>query len=100
MKPEVNDTFLYDLNRLSDTTRKLCAALRDLRVVATSAKERWKCVYNYEPQMAVEIAKYKDQAEIALKEAKVSIYTLTGQSLEIDLTELVEQWLNNKNERR
>ena len=96
MKPEVNDTFLYDLNRLSDTSRKLCAALRDLRVVATSAKERWKTVYNYEPQMAVEIAKFKEEAEIALKEAKVSIYTLTGQSLEIDLTELVEQWLERR----
>lgn len=100
MKPEVNDTFLYDLNRLSDTTRNLCAALRDLRTVATTAKDRWKTVYNYEPQMAVEIAKFKDQAEMALKDAKVSIYTLTGQSLEIDLTELVEQWLNNKNERQ
>ena len=92
MKPEVNDAFLYDLHQLSERLGELWRALRDLRVVASSADERWKNIVNKEPQMEREINLYKDKAETALRECNVALFTITGKTLDIDINELVKDW--------
>jgi hypothetical protein len=92
MKPEVNDVFLYDLHQLNERSRELWMALRDLRVVASSADERWKNVVNKEPQMEREISLYKDKAEAALRECNTALFTITGKTLDIDIDELVKDW--------
>ena len=92
MKPEVNDAFLYDLHRLNERSRELWMALRDLRVVASSANERWKNIVNKEPQMEREISLYKDKAETALRECNVALFTITGEAFDIDIDELIKDW--------
>lgn len=92
MKTEVNDTFLYDLHQLSERSRELWMTLRDLRVVASSANERWKNIVNKEPQMEREIELYRDKAETALRECNVALYTITGKTFDIDIDELVKDW--------
>ena len=92
MKPEVNDAFLYDLHQLSERLGELWRALRDLRVVASSADERWKNIVNKEPQMEREINLYKDKAETALRECNVALFTITGEAFDIDINELVKDW--------
>ena len=92
MKPEVNDAFLYDLHQLSERLGELWRALRDLRVVASSADERWKNIVNKEPQMEREINLYKDKAETALRECNVALFTITGKTLDIDINELIKDW--------
>jgi hypothetical protein len=92
MKVIVNDAFLYDLHRLNERSRELWMALRDLRVVASSANERWKNIVNKEPQMEREINLYKDKAETALRECNVALFTITGKTLDIDINELIKGW--------
>ena len=92
MKPEVNDAFLYDLHQLNERSRELWMTLRDLRVVASSADERWKNVVNKEPQMEREINLYKDKAETALRECNVALFTITGEAFDIDIDELIKDW--------
>ena len=67
-------------------------ALRDLRVVASSADERWKNVVNKEPQMEREINLYKDKAETVLRECNVALFTITGEAFDIDIDELIKDW--------
>ena len=92
MKVIVNDAFLYDLHRLNERSRELWATLRDLRVVASSANERWKNIVNKEPQMEREISLYKDKAETALRECNVALFTITGEAFDIDIDELIKDW--------
>ena len=67
-------------------------ALRDLRVVASSANERWKNIVNKEPQMEREINLYKDKAETALRECNVALFIITGEAFDIDINELIKDW--------
>lgn len=92
MEVIVNDAFLYDLHQLNEKSRELWMTLRDLRVVASSANERWKNIVNKEPQMEREINLYKDKAEAALRECNVALFTITGKTLDIDIDELIEDW--------
>ena len=92
MKVIVNDAFLYDLHRLNERSRELWTTLRDLRVVASSANERWKNIVNKEPQMEREISLYKDKAETALRECNVALFTITGEAFDIDIDELIKDW--------
>ena len=92
MKPEVNDAFLYDLHQLSERSRELWMTLRDLRVVASSANDRWKNIVNKEPQMEREINLYKDKAETALRECNVALFTITGEAFDINIDELIKDW--------
>ena len=95
---EVNDTFLYDLHRLSQDAGNLWDALRNLRTVAMSAKERWKNVVNYEPQMRREVDTYKEIAKDAYHDFNVSYYTVSGKSIDIDIDAMTTKWLNNESE--
>jgi hypothetical protein len=93
---EVNDTFLYDLRRLSQDAGNLWDALRNLRTVAMSAKARWKNVANYEPQMKREVDTYKEKAKDTYHDFNVSYYTVSGKSIDIDIDAMVAKWLNNE----
>lgn len=93
---EVNDTFLYDLHRLSQDAGNLWDALRNLRTVSMSAKERWKNVVNYEPQMRREVDTYKEIAKDAYRDFNVSYYTVSGKSIDIDIDAMTTKWLNNE----
>lgn len=93
---EVNDTFLYDLHRLSQDAENLWDALRSLRTVAMSAKTRWKNIVNYEPQMKREVDTYKEKAKDAYHDFNVSYYTVSGKSIDIDIDAMVVKWMNNE----
>lgn len=93
---EVNDTFLYDLHRLSQDAGNLWDALRNLRTVAMSAKGRWKNVVNYEPQMKREVNTYKEKAKDAYHDFNVSYFTVSGKSIDIDIDAMVVKWMNNE----
>lgn len=93
---EVNDTFLYDLRRLSQDTGNLWDTLRNLRTVVMSANARWKNVVNYEPQMKREVDTYKEKAKDAYHDFNVSYYTVSGKSIDIDIDAMVVKWMNNE----
>lgn len=93
---EVNDTFLYDIFRMSQDARNLWDALRNLRAVATTAKERWKGIVNYEPQMKREVDMYKEKAKDAYRDFNVSYFTVSGKSIDIDIDEQTKEWMSNE----
>ncbi len=93
---EVNDTFLYDIFRMSQDARNLWDALRNLRAVATTAKERWTGIVNYEPQMKREVDMYKEKAKDAYRDFNVSYFTISGKSIDIDIDEQTKEWMSNE----
>ncbi len=93
---EINDTFLYDLRRLSQDAGNLWDALRNLRTVAMSAKIRWNGVVNYEPQMRREVDTYREKAKDAYHDFNVSYYTVSGKIVDIDIDAMTTKWLSNE----
>ncbi len=93
---EINDTFLYDLRRLSQDAGNLWDTLRNLRTVVMNAKARWKNVVNYEPQMRREVDTYKEKAKDAYHDFNVSYYTVSGKIIDINIDAMTTKWLNNE----
>lgn len=93
---EIDDAFLYDLDCLATSGRKLHAQLRDLRVVVRSADKRWAKatdVLNKEAAKRQERNKFIKEAEDTFREFKTALYSVTdGRRMEIDFSKHVEKW--------
>lgn len=96
-KIEVTDPFLYDLHQLAFNANKLCALLRDLRVVVETADMRWKKsnVGNKEAAKRQERKPYIEGINKALRDFNVALYSLDDKNdapWDINLQEHIERW--------
>lgn len=95
---EIDDAFLYDLDCLATSGRKLHTQLRDLRAVVRSADKRWAKstdVLNKEAAKRQERKPYIEGINKALRDFNVALYSLDDKNdapWDINLQEHIERW--------